>query len=127
MDCFVGECAAAADDADVSLLVNAAGHDADFAFTWRNDARAVGPMRRVFLKFTTEATRTISITGIPSVMHTTRGRPASAASRMASAAYAGGTKITEAFAPVALAASATVLKTGRSKCFVPPLPGVTPP
>ena len=42
MDCFVGECAAAADDADVSLLVNAAGHDADFAFTWRNDARAVG-------------------------------------------------------------------------------------
>src|SRR5258707_14418769 len=36
-------------------------------------------------------------------------------------------KITEAFAPVAFAASATVLKTGRSRCFVPPLPGVTPP
>ena len=31
------------------------------------------------------------------------------------------------FAPVAFTASATVLNTGRSRCVVPPLPGVTPP
>ena len=35
--------------------------------------------------------------------------------------------MTVAFAPVLAFASATVSKTGRFKCFVPPLPGVTPP
>src|SRR5216684_3305644 len=39
---FVCERAAAADYADISLLMDAAGHDADFAFAGRNDARAVG-------------------------------------------------------------------------------------
>jgi len=39
----------------------------------------------------------------------------------------GGTKITVALAPVAFTAAATVSNTGRSRCFVPPLPGVTPP
>src|SRR5216110_1754435 len=58
----------------------------------------LGPMRRVFLKSTTEATRTMSSTGMPSVMQTTSAGPASAASRMASAAYGGGTKITVALA-----------------------------
>src|SRR6266849_2264746 len=33
VDGFVGECAAAANDADVALLMDAAGHDADFAFS----------------------------------------------------------------------------------------------
>src|SRR5689334_3372178 len=42
MNRFVGQRAAAADDADISLLMNAAGHDADFAFAGRNDARAIG-------------------------------------------------------------------------------------
>ncbi len=41
MDGFVSQRPAAADDADISLLVNAAGHDADFAFAGRDDARAV--------------------------------------------------------------------------------------
>ena len=36
-------------------------------------------------------------------------------------------QMTEAFAPVPFTASDTVSKTGRSRCFVPPLPGVTPP
>ena len=44
----------------------------------------------------------MSSTGMPSVMQTTSARPASAASMMASAAKGGGTKITEAFAPVCL-------------------------
>ncbi len=72
-------------------------------------------------------TRTMSRTGIPSVMHTTRGSPAPAASRMASAANGGGTKMTEALAPVTRTASCTVSKTGMPSISVPPLPGVTPP
>ena len=75
-------------------------------------------------------TRTMSLTGMPSVIATARSRPASAHSRMASAANGGGTKIAETVAPVALAASATELKMGTrwapcSKNW-PPLPGVTP-
>ena len=69
----------------------------------------------------------MSSVGMPSVMQTASGRPASAASRMASAANGGGTKITDAFAPVSRTASATVLNTGQPSCVVPPLPGVTPP
>src|SRR5690554_1436160 len=53
--------------------------------------------------------------------------PASAASIMASAAKAGGTKIIDVFAPVSFTASSTVLNTGRSKWVCPPFPGVTPP
>ncbi len=69
----------------------------------------------------------MSTTGMPSVMQTTSPMPASAASMMASAAYGGGTKITDAFAPVAFTASSTVLNTGQPSWVVPPLPGVTPP
>ncbi len=69
----------------------------------------------------------MSTTGMPSVIHTTSATPASAASMMASAANGGGTKTTDALAPVALTASATVLKTGHPSCVVPPFPGVTPP
>jgi hypothetical protein len=69
----------------------------------------------------------MSIAGMPSVMQTTSATPASAASMMASAAYGGGTKITVALAPVSCTACVTVLNTGKSRCFEPPLPGVTPP
>ncbi len=44
-----------------------------------------------------------------------------------SAQKAAGTKMMLAVAPVARTASLTVLKTGRSRCRVPPFPGVTPP
>src|SRR5229473_4616946 len=50
MDGFVGQRAAAADDADVSRLVNAAGHDADLAFAGRNDAGAVRADEARFLE-----------------------------------------------------------------------------
>src|SRR5271167_2521422 len=71
--------------------------------------------------------RTISSVGIPSVMQTINSISASAASIIASAANGGGTKITEASAPVLSTASCTVLKMGHPSCVVPPLPGVTPP
>jgi len=74
MDGFVGQGAAAADDADVSLLVDAARHDADLAFAGRDDARAVRPDEPRFLKSTTLATRTMSRAGMPSVMQTVRGQ-----------------------------------------------------
>ena len=72
----------------------------------------------------------MSLTGIPSVIATARSRPASAHSRIASAANGGGTKMADTVAPVALAASATELKIG-TRCGpcsknCPPLPGVTP-
>ena len=60
----------------------------------------------------------ISKTGIPSVMQQISFTPAAAASRIASAAKGGGTKIAEALAPVASRASLTVSKTGRPKCVV---------
>ena len=46
---------------------------------------------------------------------------------MASAAKPGGTKITDAFAPVSRMHSSTVLKIGQPSCVLPPFPGVTPP
>ena len=69
----------------------------------------------------------MSFTGMPSVMQTISSMPASADSMIASAANGGGTKISEAFAPSFSRASATVLKTAKPSCVVPPLPGVTPP
>ena len=76
---------------------------------------------------TTMSARIMSSVGMPSVMHTASGNSAPAASRMASAANGGGTKITVALAPVSRTASATVSNTGQPSCVVPPLPGVTPP
>ena len=72
-------------------------------------------------------TRIMSITGMPSVIATTSSTPASTASRIASAAKGGGTKIAEAVAPVSFTACSTVSKIGTaSSNFCPPLPGVTP-
>ncbi len=50
-----------------------------------------GPISRVGLPASAAFTRIMSFTGMPSVMHTTSSMPASAASRMASAAKAAGT------------------------------------
>src|SRR5208282_4700241 len=86
-----------------------------------------GPMRRDFEVLSLAQTFTMSSVGMPSVMQTMRGIPASSASRIASAANGGGTKIMVALAPVFATASATVLNTGQPSCVVPPLPGVTPP
>ena len=69
----------------------------------------------------------MSITGIPSVMQTISSMPASAASRIASAAPGAGTKIIVALQPVFARASDAVLKTGTLPSHVsPPRPGVTP-
>src|ERR1700677_2316722 len=87
----------------------------------------LGPMSRDFDSRKTLHTLTMSLVGIPSVMQMIRGSPASSASRIASAAKGGGTKMTVAFAPVSLTASATVSNTGQPSWVVPPLPGVTPP
>ena len=55
-----------------------------------------GPISRDFRRVLEEArcTRTMSSTGMPSVMQMTSAMPASAASMIASAANGGGTKIT---------------------------------
>ncbi len=64
---------------------------------------------------------------MPSVIATITLMPASAASRIASAANGGGTKIMLASAPVSSTASCTVLNTGSPMWSLPALPGVTPP
>ena len=51
----------------------------------------LGPIRRLGEPSSARLTRTMSITGMPSVMQTTSATPASTASRMASAANGGGT------------------------------------
>ena len=71
-----------------------------------------GPIRRIPEPRSAALARSMSSTGIPSVMQTASAMPASAASRIASAAPGGGTKITDAFAPVSFTASRTVSKTG---------------
>ncbi len=71
--------------------------------------------------------RTMSCTGTPSAITTATRIPASIASRRASTATAGGAKMPDTSAPVSSTASATLLKTGSSRCVVPPFPGVTPP
>ena len=86
-----------------------------------------GPTSRVGRPFKNVMARIMSKVGMPSVMHTTSANPASAASMTASAANGGGTKITDAFAPVFLTAPCTVSKIDQPSCVVPPLPGVTPP
>ena len=86
-----------------------------------------GPMRREELLAMAALTLIISITGMPSVMQMTSSMPASTASRIESAAPAGGTKIIVALQPVSRRASMTVSKTGTlfSKTS-PPRVGVTP-
>src|SRR5271165_3245101 len=74
-----------------------------------------GPISREFFDFRYSHTFTMSSAGIPSEMQTISGRPASAASIIASAAPGGGTKITVAFAPVLATASLTVLKMGQPR------------
>jgi hypothetical protein len=63
---------------------------------------------------------------MPSVMVTTRSTPASAASRIESAAKRGGTKTIAVFAPASETASWTVSKMGMPSTSWPFLPGVTP-
>jgi hypothetical protein len=75
----------------------------------------LGPMSLAEDVFRYSFTFTMSCTGIPSVMQTMSFIPASAASRMASAANAAGTKITEVSAFTSFTASETVLKTGKFK------------
>ncbi len=74
-----------------------------------------GPIKRHSFPFKYSFAMIISFTGIPSVMQIITLIPASAASIIASAANAGGTKMIDTSAPVLETASATVLKTGRSR------------
>ena len=89
----------------------------------------LGPIKRDLQPFCIrrDFTIAISFTGMPSVIVIIRGISASIASRIESAANAGGTNIAQAFAPSFSTDSLMVLNTGTfwSKS-IPPLPGVTP-
>src|SRR4051812_13777126 len=92
-----------------------------------------GPMIRVLpLSCAYWKKAAVSCTGMPSVMTTTRGTPASTASMAAAFVPLAGTKITDTSAPVFSTAWATESNTGwltspSNSTVWPPLPGVTPP
>ena len=67
----------------------------------------------------------MSITGMPSVMHTASGTAEAAASRIASAANGAGTKMMLTLAPVSRRAASTVGKMGTPSCSSPPRRGCT--
>ncbi len=71
-------------------------------------------------------TAAMSCVGTPSVIATARSTGASSASKTASAANAGGTKITLASASSASAARSTVSYTGTPATVWPPRPGTAP-
>ena len=86
----------------------------------------LGPISRTSFPSSARFTFTMSFTGMPSVIQMISLMPASAASRMASAANGGGTKIRETSPCVFFSASRTVLNTGIPSTSWPALPGVTP-
>ncbi len=88
---FIGQRARTRDDADIALLEDIAGHDADLAFVGGHDAGQFGPIRRDFEPASARLTLIMSSTGMPSVMQTISGISASMASQIASAAPGGGT------------------------------------
>jgi hypothetical protein len=65
----------------------------------------------------------MSTTGMPSVMQTTSPTAGVGASMIASAANGGGTKITDAFAPVSFTASGNRVEHRPASCVVPALAG----
>ncbi|MNZ95310.1 hypothetical protein D3C78_1144540 [compost metagenome] len=75
----------------------------------------LGPIKRQSLSVKYSFTWIISLVGIPSVIQIITLMPAAAASMIASAANAGGTKMIDTSAPVSFTASATVLNTGNSR------------
>ena len=78
----------------------------------------LGPTRTVDVFWRKFQTLAISKAGMPSVMQTTSPKPAAAPSMIASAAMAGGTKMTPALAPLFSTASDTVSKTGNAQNFL---------
>ena len=85
-----------------------------------------GPTSRMPERARCVATRSSSCAGMPSVIATISSMPASAASRIESAAKRGGTNTIAVFAPVSSTASWNVSNTGTPSTSWPPLPGVTP-
>src|SRR5438552_14731826 len=105
------------------------------ALDWPGEATPgqFGPTMRVRLPRATlyAHAAVVSCTGMPSVITTASGICASIASVMADLAKAGGTKMTDASAPVSRMASATPANTGtltpsKSTCC-PALRGLVPP
>ena len=124
VDRLVGQRAALRHDPDPPFLADVPRDDAGLGLAGGDEARAVrADEPRLRCRARPSSARIMSSVGMPSVMQTASGSPASAASRMASAAHGGGTKITDAFAPVSRTASATVLNTGQPSCVVPALAG----
>ena len=108
-------------------LKKAAGMIPTFAFPGESTPGQFGPISRTpSLRLRWVLTRSSSWAGIPSVIVMIVSMPASAASRIESAAKRGGTNTIAVLAPVSSTARRNVSKTGTPSTSWPPLPGVTP-
>src|SRR6266567_637782 len=127
MNRLVGQRPRARDNPNRSLFVNGSRHDADLAFSWRDDSRTVRP----------DQPRAAVLQELPRFHHI-EGRNAFRDAHNQVDLRVGrfhdgiGRKRRwnedyGSFAPVLSTASCTVLKIGQPSCVVPPLPGVTPP
>ena len=89
----------------------------------------LGPTSRVvgWSRLSVLYTRSSSWAGMPSVIAITSSTSAAAASRIASAAKRGGTKIIAVLGWADFIACAQLSNTGMPSTSWPPLPGVTPP
>ena len=117
---LVGQGAGFRQDANVTSLVDVPGMIPILHSSGVMTPGQFGPMSRTGRPSNSRRVRTMSRTGIPSVMQMTSRQPASTASAIASAAPAAGTKIQEVSAPSAVTASSTESKIGD--LFVEALP-----
>lgn len=125
-DRLVGQGSGARHHPDMSLLVDVPRRNANSAATHRISTfpresplpGQLGPIRRVLTPRIARFTRTMSTTGMPSVIAAASSSPASTPSRMASAATGGGTKMALAVAPVCRTASADRVKNGNRLAVV---------
>jgi hypothetical protein len=108
-------------------LKNWAGMIPTFALPGDKMPGQLGPISREEPRRRWLYTRSSSWAGIPSVIAMISPMPASAASRIESAANRGGTKIIAVLAWVSETAAWKVSNTGMPSTSCPPLPGVTPP
>ena len=112
---LIGQRAGARDEADRPSREDVIRHDADLAGAGGRQPGTVGAdQARGMLLEEGQRRASYRLTGMFSVMQTTSSMPASAASMMASAAPAGGTKMQETLAPVCADASRDRVEDGHA-------------